>query len=157
MTTVSEKEFETIQPRLLDALASLNEIGAAINRLNSQVNVAGTLQRIAESAVKVVPESSAVIYAYDGKTKGFDITSRVAVGALTQAAFDDRPRPGGFGMRAIKEQRRVISYEEPDLEIHPDVAATGAHVLSCFPMIVADQPMGGLYICLGQIRHFTRF
>ena len=75
--------------------------------------------------MKVVPGSSAVIYAYDTATRQFDTTSRVAVGSLVQAAFDDGPRPGGFGMRAISQQRRVISYEEPDLQIHPGIAATG--------------------------------
>lgn len=157
MVTLPDDGLETIHPRFLDALASLNEIGAAINRLNSRTNVAETLQRIAESSVKVVPGSSTVIYAYDMLTRRFDTASRVAVGTLVQAAFDDGPRSGGFGMRAINQQRRVISYEEKDLQIQPGIAATGAKVLACFPMIVANQPMGGLYICLGQARKFTRF
>ena len=152
-----DDELGNISPRFLDALASLNEIGAAINRLNSRTNVNETLQRIAESAVIVVPESSAVIYAYDIATRQFDTNSRVAVGSMVQAAFDDGPRPGGFGMRAISQKRRVISYEEPDVQINPGIAATGIKVLACFPMIVADQPMGGLYISLGQAREFTRF
>jgi signal transduction histidine kinase/putative methionine-R-sulfoxide reductase with GAF domain len=154
---VPEQDLQTIESRFLDALTSLNEIGTAINRLNSHVDVSGTLQQIVKSAVKVVPESSAVIYAYDARIGSFDLDSRVAIGPLVQAAFDDGPRPGGFGMRAITEHRPVISYEETDLEIHPAVAAFGAKVLACFPMIVANQPMGGLYICLGTLRKFTRF
>ncbi|TFG72906.1 MAG: GAF domain-containing protein, partial [Anaerolineales bacterium] len=157
METLPDDGLESIPPRYLDALYSLNEIGAAINRLNSRTNVAEMLQRIAESAVQVVPGSSAVIYAYDTQNHSFDTTSRVAVGALVQAAFDDGPLPGGFGMRAINQQRRVISYEEQDLQIHPGIAATRANVLACFPMVVANQPMGLLYICLGQTRKFTRY
>ncbi|MDF1515129.1 MAG: GAF domain-containing protein [Anaerolineae bacterium] len=146
-----------ISPLFLDALASLNEIGAAINHLTSRTNVAETLQRIGESAVKVIPGSSAVIYAYDTIHRRFDPNSRVAVGSMVQAAFDDSPRPQGFGIRAIQQKRPIISYEEPDVEIHPRVAAQGIQVLACFPMMVAEQPVGGLYISLGQAREFSRF
>ena len=50
-------------PRLLDALASLNQISATINRIGpgDQVSVEATLRLIVESAIKVVPAASAVI------------------------------------------------------------------------------------------------
>ena len=61
-------------PRLLAALASLNQIGATINRSDParRVDVATTLRLIAESAVKVVPGASAVIYTYDEAGQAFD-------------------------------------------------------------------------------------
>ena len=55
-----------IHPRLLDALASFNQISATINRIGpgDQVSVETTLRLIAQSAIKVVPGASAVIYTF---------------------------------------------------------------------------------------------
>ena len=54
-------------PRLLEALASLNQIGAAMNQLGSDetVSVESTLALIVESASRLVPDASAVIYSFD--------------------------------------------------------------------------------------------
>lgn len=150
------QSMEIHQSRILDALESLNQIGAAINRLHSSSDLMLTLQKIAESVVKVVPESSAVIYAFDARNHRFDLGSRVAVGPLVQVALDDGPRTDGFGIRAIEQQQRIISYEQPDLQIHPSITASGAKVLACFPMIVTGEPVGGFYIYLGQKRAFTQ-
>jgi signal transduction histidine kinase len=144
-------------PRVLDALASLNEIGVNINRLGAseQIDIGATLSLIVESATKVVPGASAVIYAYDPQQKAFDPASRVLAGDWLAPSPGIEPRALGIGTRAIEQKRRVISYEETDIDIHPSISAAGAQAAACFPMIVADEPVGGLYIYLNEKRPFS--
>jgi GAF domain-containing protein len=61
-----------------------------------------------------------------------------------------------MGMRAIRQQRLVVSYEEPDLDIHPIKVDAGAKVVACFPLIMLEQPVGVLYIYLHQAREFSQ-
>ncbi len=68
---------------------------------------------------------------------------------------NDAPRPQGIGMRTIRRRRRSFSYEESDLDIHPYHAALGIKVVACFPLIVAEQAVGILYIYLHEDRQFT--
>jgi len=147
-----------VDPRLLDALASLNQISATINRIGPrhQVSVEQTLRLIAESAIKVVPGASAVIYTYDETRHGFDPSSRVSAGEQTEPVPGDEPRPDGMGMRAIDQRRRVLSYEEHDLSVHPIKVDAGAQVVACFPLVVADQVVGALYVYLHENRQFSQ-
>ncbi len=142
-------------PRLFAALASLNQIGATINRSDParRVDVATTLRLIAESAVKVVPGASAVIYTYDEAGQAFDRASRVSAGEGAAQLQGAEPRRDGLGMRAIGQRRRVLSYEEPDLELHPQVRAS-AHAVACYPLLVAEEVMGALYVYLHDERQF---
>ena len=154
---------EETDPRLLEALASLNQISNAINRIGSedadQTDL--SLQLIVDSAIRVVPGSSAVIYTYDQKTGLFEDESRVSAEPeehkplSTQDPPDDAPRPNGMGMRTIQRRRRCLSYEEPDLSVHPYHAALGVKAVACFPLIVAEQAVGLLYIYLHEARQFT--
>jgi signal transduction histidine kinase len=148
---------ETPDPRLLEALASLNDIGATVNQigLNGPISVGSTLSLIVQSAIKVVPGASAVIYAYDSIQDRFIPSSRVSAGPLDRTELDDEPRQDGLGLRAIAQRRRVLSYEEPDLQIHPVMARIGALVLGAFPLIVSDQPVGALYVFLEEDRSFS--
>ena len=143
-------------PRLFEVLASLNQIGATMNHIgsNGSNNVEETLNMIVKSATHVVPSASAVIYTYNKPAKNFDHASRVSAGEWDQSAVEDAPRPNGLGMRSIAQQRRVISYEEPDIVIHPARASVGASSMCCFPLIVADEPVGVLYVYLRDDRHF---
>jgi hypothetical protein len=58
---------EPQDPQFLDLLANLNQIGVAINRIGSgeSVDARSVLQLIVESAIRVIPGSSAFIYTYD--------------------------------------------------------------------------------------------
>jgi len=152
-------------PRLLEALASLNQIGATINQIGPDENfsVEVTLQLIVESATRVVPASSAVIYTYDEARGGFNQESRVSADNVAiPPAFPplpspaNAPRPQGLGTRAMSERRRVLSYEEPDLQVHPEQAAVGVRTVGCFPLIVAGQAVGALYVYLREDRSFNR-
>lgn len=154
---------------LLQALAKLNQIGAAINRQGSDdlVSLEDTLNMIVASAAEVVPGSSAVIYTYDEAQDRFEAASRASNGLAGMLAgpvqndlpgwtgLDDAPRPDGMGMRAIHQKRRVLSYDEPDLEIHPSKAASGAKTVACYPLYTAGETLGVLYITLQASRSFT--
>ncbi|MBN2388128.1 MAG: GAF domain-containing protein [Anaerolineales bacterium] len=150
--------------RLFEALASLNQISGTINRLGpgDVVSVEATLRLIVKSAIRVVPGSSAVIYTYDAGRGLFETESRVSAGAADryldpeQDIPQDTPRPQGLGMRAIAQRRSVISYEESDLDVHPHHAALGVRAVACFPLIVAEQVVGVLYVYLYKEREFTR-
>jgi signal transduction histidine kinase len=160
--------------RLLDALASLNQIGAAVNRISprdigslalrrpssksrgADEGVEATLCLIVESAIEVVPGTSAVIYTYDRDARAFDLDSRLSAGEPDDYVPNDAPRPNGIGARAIGQRRRVLSYEEGDLDIHPDKVRAGAKAMACFPLVVADQPVGVLYVYLHQERQFNQ-
>ncbi|HSL46990.1 MAG TPA: GAF domain-containing protein [Anaerolineales bacterium] len=159
---ISTSPQET-DPRLLEALASLNQISDAINRIgaNDADQNDWSLQLIVDSAIRVVPGSSAVIYTYDQKTGLFENESRVSAepeGRKLSPARDqpdDAPRPHGIGTRTIQRRRRCLSYEEPDLSVHPYHAALGVKAVACFPLIVAEQAVGLLYIYLHEERQFT--
>ncbi len=143
---------------LLAALARAVEIGASINRLGSAdpAGVQATLRLIVESAIAMAPGVSAVIYTYDARRRAFDPASRVAAGERADASVDDFPRPDGLGVRAVGQLRPVLSYEEPDLAIHPAKTAAGAQVVACLPLVVADQAVGALYVYRHEARPFTQ-
>src|SRR5664280_2499006 len=114
-------------PRLLEALASLNEIGATVNQigLDGTVSVETTLNLVVQSAIRVVPGASTVIYTYDVTRECFILSSRVTAGGKDQPDSGDEPRADGLGIRAIIQRRRVLSYEEKDIQIHPVRAKAG--------------------------------
>jgi GAF domain-containing protein/nitrogen-specific signal transduction histidine kinase len=150
-------------PRLLEALRILNQISNAINRIGSEENSQNdfSLQLIVNSAIRVVPGSSAVIYTYDQATGTFESESRVSAEPEWRKPLseidhpDDAPRTTGIGMRTIQRRRRSFSYEEPDLNVHPYHVALGVKAVACFPLIVTEQVVGLLYIYLHEERQFT--
>ena len=150
---------EKIDARFLDLLASLNEIGAVINRIGTgdSANARSALQLIVESAIRVIPGGSAFIYTFDSAKDRFEVESLAAAGKRRIAeSSSDGPRPEGLGMRAIRQRHHVFSYDEPDLEMHPMLADVGARVVACFPLIVNEQPVGGLYVYLYEDRKFSQ-
>ena len=155
---------EVNEAQLLEVLASLNQISSAINHIGpGDADSRGvSLQLIVESAIRVVPGSSAVIYTYDQATGRFEAESRVSAQAEGHALStnpehsDDAPRLAGIGIRTIERRRRTLSYEEPDLDIHPYHAALGVNAVGCFPLVVAEQAVGILYIYLYEKREFTK-
>lgn len=163
MKTNSFPNPDETDPRLLEALAILNQISNAINHIGSDAASHNdlSLQLIVESAIRVVPGSSAVIYTYDQARGTFEKESRVSAepeGRKQPTGIDkpeDAPRPGGIGMRTIQRRQRTLSYEEHDLDVHPYHAALGVKAEACFPLIVAEQVVGILYIYLHEERQFT--
>ena len=155
---------EESDPRLLESLRILNQISNAINQigLDNEGQDDLSLQLIVNSAIRVVPGSSAVIYTYDQTTSTFEKESRVSAEAdgrrtvSTLEKPDDAPRPNGIGMRTIQRRQRSFSYDEPDVDVHPYHAALGVKAVACFPLIVAEQVVGILYIYLHEERQFTQ-
>ena len=155
---------EETDPRLLETLRILNQISNAINHIgaddSSQTDF--SLQLIVNSAIHVVPGSAAVIYTYNESSASFERESRVSAqpdGRKHPSAVgqpDDAPRPDGIGMRTLQRRRRSLSYEEPDLDVHPYHAALGVKAVACFPLIVANQAVGILYIYLYEERQFAQ-
>ena len=150
--------------QLLEALEILNQIGGAINHIGSSDagDLGISLQLIAESSIRVIPGSSAVIYTYNQSTGTFENESRVYAEPEEHKTPPesphsyDAPRPDGIGIRTIQRRRRVLLNEEPDLDVHPYQAARGVKAVACFPLIVAEQAVGVLYIYLHEDREFTR-
>ncbi len=149
---------QNIDTRLLETLACLNEIGATVNQigLDGKISVEKTLKLIVQSAIQVVPGASAVIYSYDTGKGDFIPASRVSAGDTNPSLEDDIPRTSGLGMRAISQRRRVLSYEEKEIGIHPVRAKTGAKTMGCFPLIVSDQTVGVLYVYVQAEREFSQ-
>ena len=153
-------ESET-SPRLLDALAGLSRVGAALNRFSLEERASApaqeaevTLRLIVKEALQMLPGAlAAVIYAYDAAKGAFIPTSRVAAGHThrdTQPV--DAPRVGGLGIHAVRQRRRVTSYENPDLSLHPALVEAGACEAVCLPLVEAGQPVGAFYLYLGEKR-----
>lgn len=138
------------------ALASLNEIGAAINRLtpSEHADVGAVLQRIVESVPHFVPGAAAAIATYDAVEQAFDAASLVAAGPFPDMDVIDPPRQDGIGMRALVQRRRVLSTEEPDVALPPALVGMGVQVRVCFPLVVASQPVGVFYVMLREARSF---
>jgi hypothetical protein len=51
-------------------------------------------------------------------------------------------------MCAIARRRRVFSYEEKEIKIHPVLSKAGVKVVECFPLMIAEKPVGALYVYL---------
>jgi signal transduction histidine kinase/putative methionine-R-sulfoxide reductase with GAF domain len=143
--------------RVVSALTSLTQIGAAINRIEpgGSASIEATLHLITESAVQVVPNASSVIYIYDHIQQAFDPSTRVSAGETAPPAPADAPRSDGMGCQAVRLRRRILSYEAGAPEIHPTKVKMGAKALVCFPLIVADNPVGALYVYLHDDRRFS--
>ncbi len=147
----------TAAPRLLDAFTHLNRIGSAINQLDPDdlASIQTVLRMIVNSATEVVPGSSAVLYPYDEVKAIFDHPSRVSAGEEEIPGLDDSPRQDGLGARAVARKQRVLSYEEPDLQINSAKVSMGARVMVCFPLMVGGEVLGALYVYLHEDRPFS--
>ncbi len=138
---------EETHARLLEALAGLNRLGAGINRIGpaDRAGMEAMLRLVVENVVQVVPGTSAVLYAYDPERQEVEHGSRVSAGARADELRLAEPRPDGLGARAILRRRRVLSPEEPEVPLHPQVQGV-ACLVACFPLLVAERVMGILYV-----------
>ena len=149
----------TTEPHLLTALTGLSQIGAALNRFSLEERASApaqeaevTLRLVVEQALQMLPDAlAAIIYTYDAGRGRFEPTSRVAAGR----APDKGPRIDGLGIHAVRQCRRVLSYENPDLTLHPALAEAGARAALCLPLVEAGQPVGAFYVYLRVQRPFS--
>ena len=141
-------------------LAILRDAGAEINRIGPETSLAEALQLIAQTAVRLIdPDSvygaAAVIYTYDATRNEFDPNSRVSAGEGQLPLSGDTPRPQGVGATALARRSRVLSYEESDIIFHPLKYQAGFRTAACYPLLVAGQPVGALYIDLRAQHRFS--
>ena len=145
---------------LLSALTVLRESAAEINRLSAENTTADALRLIADTAVRLVDRNdgddpAAVIYAYDPERAAFDPASRTSAGERGENMVDDFPRPDGIGARALRHQKRMLSYEEPSLPMQENKLQAGFHTMACYPLLAGGKPTGALYLLLKSERRFT--
>ena len=154
----ARKAIQKTEPRLLEALASLNEIGATVNHfgMDKKVSVDSTLRLIVQSATRVVPGASAVIYSYNAAYNKFLKSTEVSAEKSGQLEPEEELRMDSLGMRAITQRRMMLSYEQKDIAIHLTKTRAGAIVMGCFPLIVMDRPLGVVYVYLHEARHFNQ-
>jgi GAF domain-containing protein len=145
------------QNDLVSALSSLNQIGLIINNIgyDPSHNIETILKLIAESAVKVIPEASSVIYTYDSAQQRFVFGSRFSAGDQLSGQPFDQPRSNGMGQSAIHRQSRILSYEETVIKIHPALVRDGACAVACYPLLAARNVVGVLYLYLNRDRQFS--
>ncbi len=138
-------------------LSRLNQIGSAINvgASGGLDNLQETLSLIVDSTTEVVPGSSAIIYTYDAKRGAFNLDSRVSSELVNNPDLNDSPRPNGIGTHAVAIKKRVLSYEQDDLDIHPAKVAAGARAMVCYPLIIAGEILGVLYLYLHERDTFS--
>jgi GAF domain-containing protein len=151
--------------RFLDVLARANRVGAAINRFGLQQGPSHdgqeterTTHLIVESLVQVIPAAlAASIRSYDQVRGTIADQPLAAVSGWSATAGGDRifRQDENLGRRALKQRRRVLSYEEQDLAFHPSLVEAGIRVVACYPLVVADQDVGALYVYLGEERAFS--
>jgi signal transduction histidine kinase/GAF domain-containing protein len=154
---IKQMTEEVTSERLLQALASLNTISNTINSLDAVTSqkIEDILDLIGKSAVKVIPGSAAIIYAYDEQKEEFTACSSNSADARILYIPDRVPRPNGLGTRAIKTRKWVVSYGHTTLEINPKMATQGVKTGSAFPLIVGEKIVGLLYVYLYEERYFT--
>ncbi len=138
-------------------LSRLNQIGSAINLgvSGGLDNLQDTLRLIVDSATEVVPGSSAIIYTYDSNRGEFNLSSRVSSELNNDPDLDDAPRSNGIGVYAVTSKKRVLSYEQSELDIHPAKVAAGAKAMVCYPLIIAGETLGVLYLYLHERETFS--
>lgn len=142
------------------ALGILRDAGAEINRLGPDTSLTEALRLIAQTAVRLIGSDpkdgvSAVIYTYDAARGAFDTDSRVSAGEGDAPLLGDAPRPDGVGALALARRARVLSYEERALAFHPIKYFAGIRTAACYPLLVAGQPVGALYVDLRSKRRFS--
>ncbi len=165
MTTYPSPEPAEALNRPIDwpsALALLRDAGARLHHLGPDTSLPEALLLIAETAVRLVAlradptdRANAVIYTYDAARAAFDPASRVAAGEGLAPLLGDTPRPTGMGAAALARRDRVLSYEEHTLTFHPLKFGAGIRTSACYPLLVAGQPVGALYVALHSSRRFT--
>ena len=140
-----------VDQRLLNTLASLNRIGAAINRIGVEENnnPEAVLHLIAKTAVKVMPGATAMVYPYDQARHAFLPESLVIEEEHGEPVAVALTILNAMGELAIRQRRLILSYNETLLDGPSNTVAS-------FPLIVAEQVLGTVSICLADDRHFSQ-
>jgi signal transduction histidine kinase/putative methionine-R-sulfoxide reductase with GAF domain len=163
--TLDHTSLAADQAYVQRALLIVRDAGAEINRIGPDTSLTEALQLIAATAVQLIDsgshqarqadEARVVIYTFDAARGEFDPGSRVSAGEGRAPLHGDVPRSYGVGATALARRSRVLSYEEPGIELHPLKYQAGIRTAGCYPLLVAGQPVGALYIDLKTDRRFS--
>lgn len=150
------------RPRLLEILARLNQIGAAIQRQDSQDpdQLAESLQEIARAAAEMLGDSAVTICSYDAAQARLEPAAsalspqrrRTPAGEASPVASSCEQE---LGLLAIQRQQRILSYEEPGVELLAAGLAQGAQAAACFPLPAAGENLGVLTAWLHSRASFS--
>lgn len=146
---------------LAQALALLRDIGADLNQLDHKLDLTTMLQRIVQGTVQAIIGGRAElatgvdIWIYDPVSQNFDLGSRISAGALAGFAPDYGPRPDGFGIRAVRQRRRILSTATDAPRIHSAIKQRGVRLLVCFPLIAGGEAAGAMYVYRCQAIAFS--
>lgn len=152
------------QAKLFHGLEAMSKVGQQLNSLGPSGDYHAMLREIAERALEVVAagtsnrgEATAVLYRYDEAAERFDERSSVGIGFQAGSEVKPgKPRSEGLGTRAVRQKRRILSYEEAAFEIHPTMQADEIVTMVAYPLLAAGRVLGVLYISLRDERAFTR-
>jgi len=146
-TTPHTNELER---RVLDTLAGLSQMGAAVTQITpGDWNAAASaLQKGLMRAIQAIPGASAAVYAFDPQQRAFHLGFRVSAGNWIESQ-EGVLRFEEPGLRAINQQRCVISDLEPDLETASILSDTA---LVCLPLSASESELGVLCVDLGHRR-----
>ena len=136
----------------------LKAAGERLAGLPPETPLPECMRRIGEEALRLLEgreAPAAILFCYDPERGGLDPASRVAVGKTGELTGPDWPRPDGMAAHALLHRRRVLSWEAPDIPIHPAKQAAGARSVGCWPLLTAEGPVGVLYLSCREERPFT--
>jgi GAF domain-containing protein len=158
-TTPSPAE-PSASPLPLPSLDILRDAAHEINRISPETSLRDALRLIVQTAVRLMsspgqPPPAATICIYDAELRAFDPAVRVNEGYGPPTPIPAIPRHEGMGATAIRLGRRILSYEEDNIPMHPADREAGLHTIACYPLMVAGKPTGVLYVGLRVDRRFT--
>ncbi len=146
-----------VEPRVLDAFAHLNRVGADINQfdMNDLEMIRATLKQIGSSAAEVVPGSSAKITLVGDKGAEIENQPDGSAECITSTETWGYLIPESMGMYAIERRKRVLSYEEIWSESELPAQIQEANSIACYPLSSREEVMAVLYVCLNDNRQFS--
>jgi GAF domain-containing protein/two-component sensor histidine kinase len=136
----------------LTALKALNALESGINQLapRSPEDLRQTLRLVVRSVSRLgsdvttgVPAYEACGFAYDREARRFDLSARVSVGSDEGPFLQDASAPDGLAVRAVERERPVFTNPGADEEVLSSAVGQG---VACYPLVVAHEPLGVLYV-----------
>ena len=147
-----------LNSRYTEAFAILNEISTSVNHFcfDDSVSFDSTLHLIVQSVTRAIPGTVAEIYIYDLTQETLSKITDVSSERKDQPANDSESFIKTLCLRAISQRRRILSYEEKDINLNTTSINAHAKVIGCFPLVVADRVVGVLYVSQQGLRQFNQ-
>jgi signal transduction histidine kinase len=140
-----------------ELLASLNEIGAAINQIGQggTVNVDLALGIILKSVSNIIPDAAASFYFTDPLKLNPGDSSNKTFEISQQNSFGDESDWIRLSKYALSQSRRILSYEEKVGQTDLFDLRPGIRVIGCIPLVIAGHPVGAFNFWISNEREFA--